>query len=151
MVTMIKGVLPTRQGKGSVYIPYAPWDCHICLYIDPPNHHPWPFLGSPMAVPWSVWGSSKVFFQESSVTDSNHGRGQECRRAANGLRSSTVQDLTLAASLSQSRASTNMAAGGPLVTSVRPLVPAIASRTPPPNLTRPTQGTCVSTRMTELT
>ena len=35
-----------------VYIPDAPWDCHICLH--------WGGLrgqwgGSPMAVPWSVW------------------------------------------------------------------------------------------------
>ena len=28
----------------------------ICRSIDPPNHHPWPFLGSPIAVPWVASG-----------------------------------------------------------------------------------------------
>ena len=42
--------------NNSVHNPNTPWDCQICRPIDPPWHHPWPFLGSPMAVPWSNQG-----------------------------------------------------------------------------------------------
>ena len=32
----------------------------------PPSHHPWPFLGSPMAVPWSRWDLLKQVFLSKS-------------------------------------------------------------------------------------
>ena len=33
----------------------SPWDWHIWRPIDPPKHHPWPFLGSPMECVGLIW------------------------------------------------------------------------------------------------
>ena len=39
----------TQYPSAIFHVPYTPWDWNICRSIDPANHHPWPFLGSPQS------------------------------------------------------------------------------------------------------